>query len=576
MTPEELGAIIGRLRRQQDDDARVEAKACERKLSKDVWESVSAFGNTHGGILILGLGEESGFKPVEHFDVAAVRDAFVTGMGDGGRDNRALENSPQYEIERHEFEGKPLLVVEIEEVDPRYKPCFVISRDMKNGSFKRVDDKDVKLSPTEIFELQNALTDSGADKEIVREASLRDLDDKLVESFVAEAKRRDSKAVRGISDVQDQLARLNVLDNEGSVRLGGLLALGSYPQQYCPKCIVDVAVHPGLEKSDPDGPRFVDRMLCEGPLVEVIDDAIRATARNLRRYSFVSGKGREDELEIPREVLREALANAVIHREYGEHFLGQAVSVDVFPDRVEVTNPGGLWGGKTLDNLDDGSSRCRNPALMTILSFMEFPGEGGFPAEGNGTGIPLMIREMRSRALAPPRFKADFDKFTVVLGRGGAEMAENREWLRRIAPEGLHRHEEAVLVEARREGTVSVARLRAHLAFDSDEIRGILQRLEGRGLLERVDQDVYRIADAPDAFGSATSARMTKEDAKEIVVGLLERTGEANVHELAHALGRSVQTTRARLVELQEEGVIEATAASTSRHRAYRLAQRPR
>lgn len=63
-------------------------------------------------------------------------------------------------------------------------------------------------------------------------------------------------------------------------------------------------------------------------------------AANLDRQ----GVSRVDSLEIPEEVLREAIANAVIHREYGDRFCGQSIAVDVFDDRVEVTNPGGLYG----------------------------------------------------------------------------------------------------------------------------------------------------------------------------------------------------------------------------------------
>ena len=73
----------------------------------------------------------------------------------------------------------------------------------------------------------------------------------------------------------------------------------------------------------------------------MISDAVAAVAKNLRRTSTVQGVSRVDSLEIPEEVLREAIANAVIHREYGDRFCGQSIAVDVFDDRIEVTNPGG-------------------------------------------------------------------------------------------------------------------------------------------------------------------------------------------------------------------------------------------
>ena len=74
-------------------------------------------------------------------------------------------------------------------------------------------------------------------------------------------------------------------------------------------------------------------MICEGELGEVIEDAVAATAKNLRRISVIEGAGRKDELEIPEEVLREAIANAVIHREYGPRHVGQSVTIDIYPDR---------------------------------------------------------------------------------------------------------------------------------------------------------------------------------------------------------------------------------------------------
>ncbi len=136
-------------------------------------------------------------------------------------------------------------------------------------------------------------------------------------------------------------------------------------------------VHPDIEKSAPDGSPLPRQNSVRGELGEVIEDAVAATAKNLRRISVIEGAGRKDELEIPEEVLREAIANAVIHREYGPRHVGQSVTVDIYPDRVEITNPGGLWGGKTLDNIADGTSLCRNAALMRLMSAVELPGGTG-------------------------------------------------------------------------------------------------------------------------------------------------------------------------------------------------------
>lgn len=175
---------IARLKRQHSDDALVEAKACSVNLSTDVWESVSAFANTSGGALFLGVDESSNFSPTLGFDIDKIISQFVSGIGDGGEAGK-LHNAPPYSIERHELEGRQVLVIEIEEIDIRLKPCYLLNRAIQNGSYKRVDDKDIRLSLTEIYEMQNALVPSDADGRVVEEARESDLEDQIVNDIIS-------------------------------------------------------------------------------------------------------------------------------------------------------------------------------------------------------------------------------------------------------------------------------------------------------------------------------------------------------------------------------------------------------
>lgn len=192
----------------------------------------------------------------------------------------------------------------------------------------------------------------------VEGASQADLDDALVQATFTRALSLTPRALRSAGDYATKLKRLNFTDENGLVTKAGLLAAGIYPQQFYPRLVVDVAVHAGTEKGTPSAPRFLDRTICEGTTGEMIADAVAAVAKNLRRQSVVRGAGRIDELEIPEEVIREAVANALIHRDYSPCYDGQAVAVDIFDDRVEILNPGGLFGAKTQLNLADGSSRA--------------------------------------------------------------------------------------------------------------------------------------------------------------------------------------------------------------------------
>lgn len=557
MEPDQLDVVVARLRRQATDDAECEVKACGGGLGANVWDTVSAFANTHGGYLLLGLDESSGFSPTKGFDLDRVRDQFVEGIGDGGSRGR-LAMPPAYEMERHLVDGAPVLLIWVAENDLGTKPCYVKAKGVQGGSYKRVDDKDIKLSPTEIFEMQRALTPQESDRTPIPEADVTDLDPVLIEQLLD--LKRESKALRGAEDRTAQLARLNATTKDGVVRLAGLVVAGTYPQQFLPRLLIDVTVHPANEKSMPGARvRFVDRVACEGPLPEAIDQTVQAVARNLRTYSVVEGTAREDHLEIPREVLREAIANAVVHREYHEMFRGQPVTVDVFPDRVVVTNPGGLWGGKTLENLDDGTSRCRNQTLMQLLQSVPFPSGAGLTVEGQGGGVKLMIHEMEAHALDRPRFRATADQVTVELRRHGAEIPALRSWLRDLTDRQLTSLEDAALLMARREGTVSVSRLRADLRIDSDDARDLLTELVNAGLLREIGDEGYEL------WSLEPGLRPSERE----VLNVLDESNPLDVHELSALLGKSPPSLRPILRRLVTMGRVIATAPATSRNRRY-------
>ena len=374
MNENELAGLLESLRRTGSDDLSVEVKESATTLSRDVWETVSAFANTAGGIIVLGVSERAGFVPVANFETEKVLNQFVAGMGDAGGRGK-LANPPKYTIERVELRGTVVLVITIEELDPSSKPCYVIERGAQGGSYKRIDDKDVPLSSTEVLALSSYERTSPSDRDAVPGAVAGDLDEALVDRTIERAFSLTPRAMRGAPDKKTKLERLNFLDSQGNVTKAGLLAAGAYPQQFYPKLFIDVAVYAGTQKGAAGSLRFMDRTICEGTL--------------------------------------------------GEMICGQSIAVDVFDDRIEVTNPGGLYGGKTRENLFDGSSRCRNATLVKLMSLVPLPDGVGSPAEGNGSGIPMMLDAMRAHGLAEPLFCPGFDRFKVVLYRSKVEQVDH-------------------------------------------------------------------------------------------------------------------------------------------------------
>lgn len=112
------------------------------------------------GILLLGVDERKGFAPAEPFNLDRVRDQFVSDIGDGGATNTKLTNPPHNQMERVDVDGAQVLAVSILELHQRLKPCYITARGIQAGSYKRVDNKNERLSPTKIYKLASILVPS--------------------------------------------------------------------------------------------------------------------------------------------------------------------------------------------------------------------------------------------------------------------------------------------------------------------------------------------------------------------------------------------------------------------------------
>jgi ATP-dependent DNA helicase RecG len=161
----------------------------------------------------------------------------------------------------------------------------------------------------------------------------------------------------------------------------------------------------------------IDRKNFLGTLPSLIDQTASFLKQYIRVGATIRGFRREDEPEYPFEALREAVVNAVVHRDYSRD--AETVRLFIYPDRVEVRSPGGLMPGVTLDDVVAMrvTSVPRNPVLAGFLR--DIPGY----MERIGSGIRFMISEMRAMQLPDPEFTEHQD--FVVTFRSGRVMDEN-------------------------------------------------------------------------------------------------------------------------------------------------------
>lgn len=566
MTEEELADHVERLRRQGSDDDRVEAKTSTNKVPASTWKSVSAFANTVGGCLILGLNELEGFAPVPGFDAQRIIDQLDAGLDGRPGQTPAVLPVPGHRILRTEVDGSPVVVVEIDSlrgIQGVEMPCHVVTQGIQKGSFKRVDDRDKHLTTYEIYLLQNAIRAIGTDREPVNGATLEELSRNLVTGTLERQRRVGSHALDGVRDDTQALERLNVITRQGIPTLAGYLTLGTFPQKELPQLVIDVTVHPGTEKSTNDTDRFLDRRVCDGPLPTAINDAVQTVVRNLRTRRVVRGTVGEDVSEIPETVLREAITNSVVHRDYSDYVRGQQVSVDVYADRVEVVNPGGFWGDRTPENIFDGRSSSRNEVLSKLLTIVPSGDTSGTVAENQGSGVARMVSSMRQHGLPLPDYShSDIDHVTVTLRRYGLVEPETRAWLDEMP--GGHRSflEESALALARQDSRVDVQTLRRSLGVDSDDARRALAALNAASLLSGSGDGPYTLS-APGPRGPMLTR------SQHTVLDALDREHPHTAREIADDTGRSLQAVRPILRELVDRGLAIATAPPTSRRRAY-------
>ncbi|WP_127841360.1 ATP-binding protein [Actinomyces wuliandei] len=595
MTDEELAERVAQMRAHGSDDARTEVKSAAGGLPKSLWETVSAFANTDGGTIILGLDEREDFAPAEGFDADRIVNALVAGL----RNDPKVSPLPgdAYRIERAIVDGAPVVVLEVYSLRGQpgvHLPCHIVARGVGRGSYKRVDDHDHHLSTYEIYMLQTSYQPQGTDRAVVPGAAFEELSPDLLQRMLARLRASGSHALDGLAgdDVRGALRRLGVLGADDVPTLAGFLCLATYPQQRLPKLTVDVAVHPETTKSHRGDVRFVDRRTCDGPLPVAVEDAVNAVARHLGRSRRVEGMAGVDVLEIPEEVLREAVTNAVTHRDYSQQALGQQVAVDVYPDRVEVASPGGFYGTRSVHNVSEGRSDSRNPDLARLLTLVPRADGAGVLCENQGSGVPRMVAAMRESNLPAPDYSgSNLGQVVVRLDRPSRSDQVVPGWW----GERLTGRETTVLLLAHSDRRVSVASLGETLGLVPDDARRVLGRLKDLGLLSGSGDGPYVVvagvreaeaagepeatettqaarhdgvtSGARDAARAADVSRVTGVRAE--VLSLLDEARPRTVHDLAQATGRSTGALRPVLRKLVADGHAVATAPPTSRRRAY-------
>lgn len=574
MITAELAELIESLRAVVTDTQQVEAKRAEQELPKRLWETLSAFSNTPGGgVIVLGLDEASGFNVVGVKNAGKVQHDLA---------NLCSEMEPKVRavIEPHRVDGKTLVVAEIAELEIGQKPCHYPPAGLTNGAFIRVADGNRKLSAYEVQVLLASRGQPREDEEPVLEAGMADFDPELVEGLLGRLRQPEQSIFRRRSD-EEALRILKVLvraDDRWVPSLGGLLALGAYPQQFFPALGMTFVVYPTPRVGEPGprGERFLDNRRFDGPIPRIVRPALDALQRNMKRRAVVRGLFREDLWEYPETAIREALVNALAHRDLSAMARGTPVQIQMFPDRLVIMNAGGLYGPVTVDQLgEEGISASRNQTLMKLLEDTAVPGESRVVCENRGSGIGAMLSALGQAGMSPPRFDDRISTFQVTFPNHSFFDEETLRWLESVRGAELTDSQMMALALMRRGGTLTNSLYRLVTGLDSRVVTRELRELVSRGLVERAGtrgSATYRLA--PGQLGELVrlSEAAQRSARRPAILALIRDRGPLSRAEVARELNLTEATARRWLTALRKEGKLELTTSDPNSPQArYRV-----
>ncbi|MEU4692113.1 ATP-binding protein [Actinoplanes sp. NPDC023714] len=577
MNAEELAEIVENLRVLGSDVADIEVKKAQGGLPKSLRETLSAFSNTRGGVVVLGLDENERFQPVKLADPAKLAADLASLCAS------EMEPPVRPYIQIHPFEGVQLVVAEVPEIPREQKPCYYRGAGLTKGAYTRLHDGDRQLSSYEVQMMLSARGQPKDDLEPVPGVGADALDSHLVSAMMLRLRSSRPYSYRDLT-VEEILRRTKVLiprsDGSGDdVSVGGLLALGTYPQEHFPQLMLTFVHYPTPGGSaEETGVRFLDSVAIEGPIPVMVRDALAAIQRNMSRRSITTGAGRQDIWEYPETALREAVTNALVHRDLSAASRGAQVQVEMFPDRLVIRNAGGLYGPVTLENLgDEGATSSRNASLLRVLEDVPIPGEDRTVCENRGSGIRAMLISLRRSGMTAPKFDDRISSFVVTFPNHSLLSDDVVRWIGSLGQTGLT-DSQCMALGVMHDGTViDNASYRKMTGLDSRKVTAELQDLVARELVEQVGTGRWARYRLPQRLvagdGSARSGRMAPADRREEILEALGAT-TASRAELAARTGLSDQTVRRWLTMLRREGLVEATEASTaSKHTKYRRVQ---
>ena len=402
MQEQELLELIRNIEIRKTESQTIELKSAEKGFPGRIYDTLSSFSNQdNGGILIFGIQEKPEFHIVGVYDASEVQTRIMEAC-------QQMEPQVRAEITMCRIDGKTVVAAEIPGADVARRPVYYRGIGILKGSYIRVGDEDLPMTAYEIYSYEAYRKHAEDDLRTVARSELDVFDQNRISQYLQNIKS-ERKNLSEIPD--DSILELAGVTKGGLYTLAGVLTFSMFPQIYYPQlCITAVSV-PGLKIGDQtdDGLRFIDNKRITGTIPDMVDEAVSFVKKNSRVSTVIDADGqRRDRPEYPLRAVREAVLNALVHRDYSEYTQNTPVSIEMYRDRIVFRSPGTLFGRATVDMLGKSRPEARNAALINMLEILHI-------TENRYSGIPTMYHELQKQRLPDPEFEVSRGDFVVTF-----------------------------------------------------------------------------------------------------------------------------------------------------------------
>lgn len=389
------------------------------KLAKEI----VGFLNSDGGIIIVGVDNHGAVT-----DINKIRTEQV--VVSACRDKIDPPIRPKCDVHPDVQDGKSVAVITV----PQGEKVHAVLHDGKRKYNARVCSVNSELRPGELGKLFQSRWETRAELQIISRTSVEDLDKRRIDQYFNIIRKRDLPATpkqvelllseinnRTLDrpetfdgdDIKKMLVNLEIMTDEG-VTVAGMLLFGSEPTKHLTNAGIDVAVYSGNEKDS----EIVSRKKFKGPMtpllgddqVSIIDGLVENSVDFAQRNipSAARDGSEAPQNSYPEAVLREAIVNALVHRDY--LCSGTDIELSIYRDRLEIISPGQLPGDVTVKNIASVMTRCARNRLLNQVMW-----EYGY-VDGLGRGVPNnVVRGMKERNNTEPGFYENNHRFRLTL-----------------------------------------------------------------------------------------------------------------------------------------------------------------